>query len=92
MRVPGGVRALVLIPLVLVSCRSLSASYDESRSLMRFEGLAEGAVAVVGPPEEAQFPGMAQSLGLAIRNALAIRHPGHEFIAGEVGQPNEMTS
>lgn len=80
MRVLGGACALVLLPLALMSCRSLGASYDESRSLMRFEGFAEGAVAIVGPPEEAQFPGLAQSLGLAIRDALATRYPGHEFI------------
>lgn len=80
MRIALLAAVLGLTALSQASCRSLAATYDESRSLVRSTGLQVGAVAIVGPPEEAQFPGLAQRLSGAIQAALAERNPNSEFI------------
>jgi hypothetical protein len=67
--------------LALVSCRSLGATYDESRSLVPSDGFQAGSVAVIGPPAKAQFPGLAETLGEAIRGSLGQRTPSREFVS-----------
>ena len=73
--------SLALCLLALVSCRSLTATYDESRSLVPSAGFQAGSVAVIGPPAEAQFPGLAETLGDAIRDALVQRTRSREFVS-----------
>ena len=74
MRNTVSVVGLLVVALTLSSCRSIGAAYDESRTTAKVaSGLEDGAIAVLGPPEEAQFPGLAEVFAGAVREALAER-------------------
>ena len=81
----GGVGILVSLASVCVACQGIGGTYDHSRSFARAGGVAgEGAVAVVGPPDTAELPGLAESIGSAVRDALAENNRGREVLGSGV--------
>lgn len=71
----------VLAIATCMSCRGVGGTYDHSRSLAHSGGLAEaGAVAVVGPPESAELPGLSETLRSAVREALGSSFPDRKIL------------
>lgn len=72
---------VILTAMACIGCHGIGGTYDHSRSLSRTAPVAnEGSIAIVGPPDSAALPGLSESLGSAVRDAVAASAPGREVI------------
>jgi hypothetical protein len=72
----------ILLLASLVSCRGIGGTYDQSRSVVR-RGEVEprGVVAVIGPPESADLPGLAEALQGAVVDAVRLARPDRDVLS-----------